>query len=459
MLTALAQAPLGVAIFDREMRYMAASRQFLTDQGLPGDTPLVGRRHYDVFPEVPQRWRDIHADVLRDGASFSHDADPFVDRDGRLEWIRWSIGPWRDEAGRIGGLVLYTEVVTAAVEARMALEAAEARYRAVFDQAAMAVARVAPDGRFLEVNDRFCTLVGYDHEELLELNFQDITHPEDLAADVARAQDLADGATDMLSAEKRYVHKSGEPVWAHLTAAMVRKASGEPDYFVSIIEDISARKAAEGVQARHREQLRLLVNELNHRVKNTLATVQSMASQTLRAEPEPRSAYEKFEARLMGLSQAHDLLTRERWHGADLAAVAERALRPFAAANSTRVTARGPSARLPPGAALTLALVLHELATNAVKYGALSNDEGRVALNWTLDEADHHLTLTWVETGGPPVRPPTRRGFGSRLIERSLKSELGGQAAMTYAPDGFRCALEAKLPPPGETPGPFDAEA
>ncbi|MGH6967461.1 MAG: PAS domain-containing protein, partial [Phenylobacterium sp.] len=149
VLTALTQAPLGIAIFDRDMRYLAASSRYLIEQGLPGDTPLLGRVHYEVFPEVPQRWREIHARALRDGVERSHDADPFLRTDGRVDWIRWSVKPWRTDAGEIGGLVLYTEFVTPSVESRMTLEAAEARYRAVFDQVAMGVARVSPAGEFL----------------------------------------------------------------------------------------------------------------------------------------------------------------------------------------------------------------------------------------------------------------------------------------------------------------------
>jgi PAS domain-containing protein len=145
---------MGIAIFDREMRYLAASAQYLTDQGLPGDTPMEGRLHYEVFPDIPQRWRDIHARVLTEGAEFGHEGEAFERADGQLEWIRWSIAPWRADDGSIGGLVLYTEEVTSRVEARLRLEAAEQKYRAVFTQAAMGVARVAPDGQLLEVNDR-----------------------------------------------------------------------------------------------------------------------------------------------------------------------------------------------------------------------------------------------------------------------------------------------------------------
>ena len=452
VLTALKQAPLGIAIFDRQMRYLAASSRYLTEQGLPGDLPLVGRLHYDVFPEVPARWRELHAQSLEQGAELSHDADPFPRADGSIDWIRWSLKPWRDDAGEIGGLVLYTEFVTPSVEARHRLVAAEARYRAVFDQAAMGVARVSPDGRFLEINDRFCAMLGYSPDELSQMTFQQITHPDDLGSNLSLTQALLSGEIETYSMEKRYITKAGAEIWNALTVSLVRDADGAPDYFVSIIDDIGSRKQAEAEQKRYQGQLRLMINELNHRVKNTLATVQSMASQTLRGEPDPSVVYEKFEARLLGLSLAHDVLTRERWHGADLREVAERALDPFTTAASGQLAMDGPAVWLAPGAALSMALIFHELATNAVKYGALSTEAGRVDLTWTLEQPDETLTLTWAETGGPPVAAPTRKGFGSRLIERGLRGELRGTAAMTYAPAGFVCVMTAHLPAPKETP-------
>jgi PAS domain S-box-containing protein len=454
VLTALTQAPLGVAIFDTEMRYLAASERFRTDQGLPADLPLEGRVHYDVFPEVPQRWREVHARALREGIAESHQADPFVNKQGKVEWIRWSVTPWRQANGAIGGLVLYTEVVTPQVEWRMSLEAAEARYRAVFDQVAVGVARVAPGGRFLEINDRFCAICGRGREELMDLTFQDITHPDDLEKDLEEANALLAGERQAYSLEKRYLTRSGDVVWVELTVTLVRTETGQPDYFVSIIDDITYRKAAEAEQARYQDHLRLLINELNHRVKNTLTTVQSMAAQTLRPESDRKAAYEKFEARLMGLAEVHDVLTRERWVGASLQEVAERALKPFASQATGQVLIRGPEVWLTPGAALTLALVFHELATNAVKYGALSVDRGRVDLAWS-SEGGQGLEVTWAESRGPKVAPPTRKGFGSRLISRALTGELQGKAEMAFERDGLVCRLKARLPNPPQNPGPF----
>ena len=448
--TALRHAPLGIAIFDLQMRYLAASNQYLTDQDLSADTPLIGRTHYEVFPEVPQSWRDLHARVLAEGVELrSGEGDRFVDRNGKVHWIRWSMAPWRADDGAVAGLVLYTEVVTDTVAARTSLEAAEARYRAVFNQAAMGVARVSLEGSFLEMNDRFCAIVRSSRETLLAGSFRDLVEPDDVAAATAQARALLSGAVETYSVERRIVAGREGVVWIHLTASRVQQG-GQPPYLVMIISDITARKQVEADQRHYQGQLRLLINELNHRVKNTLATVQSMAAQTLKNEPDPAVAFEKFEARLLGLSQVHDVLTRESWHGAGLRDVAERALAPFTEA-AGRMSIDGPPVWLAPGGALTMALIFHELATNALKYGALSTQEGHVALVWTYDTASRTLSLTWTEQGGPPVSPPTRRGFGSSLIERSLRGELKGAASMDYRPAGLVCAMVATLSDPVET--------
>lgn len=443
-LTALAQAPIGVAIFDLEMRYLAASERFLTDQGLAADTPLAGRVHYEVFPKIPQRWRDLHARALT-GEALSHEADPFIRDTGEIEWIRWSLSPWRQHNGEIGGVVLYTEVVTEAVKARHALETDEARYRAVFDHAAIGVARVAPDGRFLEVNDGFCEITRRSRANLLALSAAEITHIDDLPENRGKVQALLAPEAQPYTFEKRYLAPDGEPVWVRVTCSLVRKADGGPDYFVSIVEDIGFRKVAEREQQQHEEKLRLMINELNHRVKNTLATVQSMAAQTMRSADDREAAYLAFEARLMGLSQVHDVLTREHWAGASLSEVVPRALRPFSDASQGRVRIAGPDVWLHPSLALNIALILHELSTNAVKYGALSNETGHITLAWTHEPETAMLRLTWTERGGPAVAPPTRKGFGSRLIGRGFKGEVDGSTELRFEPQGLVCVMAARL--------------
>lgn len=189
----------------------------------------------------------------------------------------------------------------------------------------------------------------------------------------------------------------------------------------------------------------LLIEELNHRVKNTLAILQSIATQTFRSAS--RAEREKFEGRLGALAQAHNLLSTEKWQGSDLADVVGRVLQPYSLNNPDRVRMFGPAVPLSPRLAVVLSMILHEIATNAVKYGALSNDTGTVGLDWEIIEAGtgRQLRLIWTESGGPPVTAPVQRGFGSRLIERSARDQLGGEATVDFLPRGVvytvTCAL------------------
>ena len=198
---------------------------------------------------------------------------------------------------------------------------------------------------------------------------------------------------------------------------------------------------------RTEEHQRLLLNELNHRVKNTLAVIQSIASQTFRgdaATPEARTA---FESRLSAFAAANDLLTRRNWKEASLHQVIEEA-GVGCGAGQGRIGIEGEDVMLAPRTAVSIAMALHELCTNAVKHGALSNDAGSVTISWTVEKQSENrrLKLCWAEQGGPPVEPPQRRGFGSRMIERGLAAELGGSVELSFRPEGVRCAVDAPLP-------------
>lgn len=213
------------------------------------------------------------------------------------------------------------------------------------------------------------------------------------------------------------------------------------------IDNARLHKAAqtEIEQRRRAEDAKeLLLNEIKHRIKNTLAMVQAMAMQTFReAPPQEREA---FLARIHALSDAQDILTRQDWTGAGLADVVELALRPFRAEDRARITVQGQDTRLDPAKALLLAMALHELGTNAAKYGALSNDSGRVDVGWTVDEIAGRrcLVLNWQERGGPAVTPPSRKGFGSRMIQSALKGEQGS-VTFNFASAGLTAALRVAL--------------
>jgi two-component sensor histidine kinase len=204
----------------------------------------------------------------------------------------------------------------------------------------------------------------------------------------------------------------------------------------------------------------LLIEELNHRVKNTLAILQSIAAQTFRSAS--RDEREKFEGRLGALAEAHNLLSKEKWQGSELQEVAGRVLQPYALNNPSRIRMSGPKVPLSPRQAVVMSMIVHEIATNAAKYGALSNESGTVTLDWAIaaDNPVRRLKLMWTETGGPHVAAPVQRGFGSRLIERSARDQLGGDATVDFLPHGVvytvNCSLEPASDPDsgGEISGP-----
>jgi two-component sensor histidine kinase len=206
---------------------------------------------------------------------------------------------------------------------------------------------------------------------------------------------------------------------------------------VGVSQEITERKLADERQA-------LLLRELNHRVKNTLATVQSVASLTRRsAENADPAAWNAFMDRLHGLAKTHDLLTDTQWQGALLEDVLKNELDPYQDAMRQRIRLKGPKINLQPGAVLALGLAIHEMATNAVKYGSLSVPDGKVHVMWavTSDSAAPALLVEWVESGGPPVKKPERQGFGTKLIQRGLAQQLGGEIKLDFAPSGIRCVI------------------
>ena len=242
-----------------------------------------------------------------------------------------------------------------------------------------------------------------------------------------------------------------EETWFTFSYSPVRDESGKVAGMFCAVEETTARvlferrKIAEVEErAKAENHLRLLVLELNHRVKNNLATVQAIAAQTLRGTESAAEARESFTRRISALASAHDLLTREQWEGVDLLEVAHSVLAALTEGHEA-VRIDGPRLRLDPKTALSLSMAFHELGTNALKYGGLSRPGGGVSLAWTV-EADGALQLTWTEQGGPPVTTPSRRGFGSRLLERGLAAELDGKVELRFDPAGVVCTIRAPRP-------------
>lgn len=228
--------------------------------------------------------------------------------------------------------------------------------------------------------------------------------------------------------------KDGSLVEVSLTVSPVRDADGVIVGASKIARDITERKRAQHAQL-------LLVGEMKHRIKNTLATVQAIATQSLAAAP--REQRDAFTARIQALAVAHDLLTHQNWDSAQIKTVAERTLKPFIAGAQSRIRIEGPDIPLSAARSQLFAMALHELATNAVKYGALSNATGVVNLGWSrmADGGRRVVRMTWQESGGPHVRPPTRRGFGSHIVERAFAAE-GAHTELRFDPSGVVCVIE-----------------
>jgi PAS domain S-box-containing protein len=227
----------------------------------------------------------------------------------------------------------------------------------------------------------------------------------------------------------------GAPRWWDTTVSPILE-TGRVIRVLATSRDVTGERTAEA----HRQ---LLVNELNHRVKNTLATIQSIANQSLRNAGVEPSVRDALEGRLMAIAATHNVLTDQNWSAASLRQIVDGSVAPYSTSPS-QLTITGQDLQVSPKPAVVMALAFHELAINALKYGALSAPDGHVDIRWSIDP-DDQLLIEWAERGGPAVRPPERRGFGSRIVEMALPNELGGAVAVDYRAEGLRCSIRSPL--------------
>jgi PAS domain S-box-containing protein len=329
--------------------------------------------------------------------------------------------------------------ITERKRAEEELRESEARFRTIFEQANDYLVTTTLDQIITSVNPAVLTALGYREEEVVGRPVSDFMDAEQFAISrAAVAQKLADGGSTRLTLRVR-ARDGRELIW-ETNSQLTSDEHGRPSGLHAIGRDMTEAKRAEAHQ-------KLLIDELNHRVKNTLAIVQAIVQQTFKSGGDPVAARRAFEGRLAALSEAHNLLTREQWTPVSMTKVIGDAVAPHGDGQG-RFDLEGPDLTIPPKTAISVALAVHELATNAVKHGALSRPEGRVAIRWdrTGTPSVPRLYLVWTESGGPPVKAPTRRGFGTRMIERGLAAELGGSVKIEFAPEGLVCVVDAPLP-------------
>lgn len=273
-----------------------------------------------------------------------------------------------------------------------------------------------------------------------EDEFRLALHPQD--RHLVDAFHAAAATQDSFPAEYRVVRPDGSIMWlSGRGKVMARGADGSAHRLVSIMADITERKASE-------EHVKFLMHEVSHRSKNLLAVIQAIASQTARSVNSVPDFRARFTQRLQGIAASHDLLVSANWEGASVGSLVREQLLPFAGANSARLALMGPDVVLNATAAQSIGLALHELATNAIKYGALSTPDGKLSISWSIQEFEDQadwLTITWTELGGPPVSLPTRKGFGRVVAEDMVARSLEGVVTTDYAVGGLRWVLS--LPP------------
>jgi PAS domain S-box-containing protein len=294
-----------------------------------------------------------------------------------------------------------------------------------------------PDRPIIFVNDAFLDLTGYTRQEVLEKGFNSLMALGGDPEGLAQLEAMLAGTSD-IDPEICYCRRDGSVFWASVFISPVPDDSGTiVQYFASLVDLTEHRQ--------ERDRLRLLLDELNHRTQNTLATVLAIARQTL-SHMADRETFDTLEGRILTLAKTHNLLGAENWYRVGLREVLEQVLQPFGSNDGQhgRFTIENGTVSLTSKQALTLAMVFHELATNAVKHGAHSNeDAGQVDISWKIEAAGdgEQLRLRWQESGGPPVTPPGIGGFGSRLIEHGLAQDLDGEVHLAYEPAGVVCEI------------------
>jgi PAS domain S-box-containing protein len=415
---------------------------------LYGRTPMPAEASHEAWlsrlhPEDRDRADRAFREAVADGASPTEYAQDYrvVGPDGEIRWISARARIERDAAGHALRMIGAHVDVTAVKRAEAAVRDGEERLRLALEAAELGAWEIDLRNGRATRTARTLEIFGYRSEAQFGEYpaWRDRVHPDHRAALDAAVQSVRLGHTDRYRIAYRFQRPDGAWRWleSHGRAAEIDPATGQAIRLIGTTQDITARREAE-------ERQTLLSRELDHRAKNALAVVQA----ALRLTPRDDAAAfaSTVESRVASLARAHTLLAQAGWAGADLHALVEGEIRPFLAEPrylgspvpaGPHATLEGPPVPVFPAAVQALSMAFHELATNAAKYGALSVPAGHLAITWSLAGAERVLHLSWMETGGPGTARPTRRGFGSTLIEATIRRQLGGRLELDWRPEGL----------------------
>ena len=316
-----------------------------------------------------------------------------------------------------------------------ALRRSEERYKGIYENAGTGIYIADLAGRFQYCNPAYASMHGYTEDELRKLTTKDLVHPEDWPRHTPQIQLLTLEKVRSFEIMNRCIAKAGDILWVHKHVSLLRDAVGRPESMIALVTDVTARKRAEDARE-------LLHAELDHRVKNALATVSAVVGHTQEGSRSVGSFAAALKGRIRSMATTHELLSARRWQGISFTELVRRELAPYASRSNTEID--GPEVILEPEAGLAMAMVLHELATNAAKYGALSTKGGHVMITWERPHNSQppNLLVNWKEFGGPPVVAPEKSSFGTSTIRDLIPYEFGGRVDLTLAPEGVRCRIE-----------------
>lgn len=332
---------------------------------------------------------------------------------------------------------------TAALQAQLAAlqrhnDHLRASFNETFDDVGIGIVHVDLDGHFIEVNSAFCTMLGHKADDLVGRRFGEFTYDEDLEANLGYLNMVRNGQLSSYRMDKRYRRANGELFWADLVARAHLDAEGRPVRLVSAIVDITARKEFE-------ERQKFLQGELAHRTQNLIAVISAITSQTAKSAATVPEMAKTLTSRLAGIAASQTALANAEMHDeASLLEVIRLQFASFLSPDDPRITLAGPEVWLAASPSRAIGMAIHELTTNALKYGALSTPDGAVDVSWHLPDADT-FEIAWRESGGPPVSPPTRTGFGRRVIEQMVGASTSGEVRIDYRPEGMTWVLRAPV--------------
>ena len=436
-----ARMPLGVYVYDRKghvVHYNPRAVELWGDRPPAdgGEVPFYRAYHGDGAAMAANQ--SPIAEALSTGAPVRDREVIIVQPCGRRTHLLANAEPLFDAAGVLIGAVNCLQDITDLRQARDMLRSRQAWSRRVVDASPIAVYQTDAEGVVLSFNPAATALWGREPKigvdrwcsafKLYQPNGAPLPLDQCPMAVALREK------RQIIGAEAIFERPDGSRGALLAYPTPLVGSDGELFGAINMLVDITDRKHAEDLQ-------KTLLDELNHRVKNTLATVQSLAAHSFHDAGEPASMRTAFEARLMALSGAHNRLAERRWEAADLRDIVSGILAPY---RGEAVRCEQPSVQLSTRASVTFAMVLHELATNAAKHGALSSPSGRLELDWK--RAGDNLEVEWRELGGPSCRPPLHRGFGLRFIRRAVERELAGQVSFDFSDTGLLCRISAPIP-------------